>query len=60
MKQTNFKTLLIGLILIILSLLFIIYLYNKPSIDVENSNAKLAVSVQELPNDYPEDENKAK
>ena len=39
--------------------MIIINLYNKPFVDVENSNAKLVVSAQELLNDFQEDENRA-
>ncbi len=59
MKTKIFKILLTVLSLIIISLLFVIYLYNKPFIDVNNSKANLVVTAQELLNDYREDENLA-
>ncbi len=59
MKTKNFKILLIGLTLIIISLLFILNLYNKPFRDIKNSNAEFVVSAQELLSDYQADENLA-
>lgn len=56
LKTRNFKILLIGLILIIISLFFIIYLFNKPFIDIKKSNPKLEVTAQEILNDYQADE----
>ena len=50
---------LIVLSLIIISLLFVLNLYNKPFINVNNSKANLKVTAQELLNDYHEDENLA-
>lgn len=59
MKARNFKILLIGLILIIISLFFIINLYNKPFIDIKKSTSKLEITAQEILNDYRADENSA-
>lgn len=59
MKTRNFKILLIGLILIIISLFFIINLYNKPFIDIKKSSPELEITAQEILNDYQEDENSA-
>lgn len=59
MKTRNFKILLIGLILIIISLFFIINLYNKPFIDIKKSNPKLEVTAQEILNDYHANESLA-
>lgn len=59
MKARNFKILLIGLILIIISLFFIINLYNKPFIDIKKSNPELEITAQEILNDYRADENSA-
>lgn len=56
MKTRNFKILLIGLILIIISLFFIIHLYNKPFIDIKKSDPKLEITAQEILNDYQADE----
>lgn len=56
MKTRNFKILLIGLILIIISLFFIINLYNKPFIDIEKSNPKIEITALEILNDYQADE----
>jgi hypothetical protein len=56
LKTRNFKILLIGLILIIISLFFIINLYNKPFIDIKKSNPKLEITAQEILNDYQADE----
>lgn len=56
MKTRNFKILLIGLILIIISLYFIINLYNKPFIDIEKSNPKIEITALEILNDYQADE----
>lgn len=56
MKTRNFKILLIGLILIIISLFFIINLYNKPFIDIKKSNPKIEITAQEILNDYLADE----
>lgn len=50
---------LIGLILIIISLFFIINLYNKPFIDIKKSNPELEITAQEILNDYRADENSA-
>ena len=59
MNTKIFKILLIVLSLIIISLLFVLNLYNKPFINVNNSKANLKVTAQELLNDYHEDENLA-
>lgn len=59
MKTRNFKILLIGLILIIISLFFIINLYNKPFIDIKKSNPKIEITAQEILNDYQADESLA-
>lgn len=56
MKTRNFKILLIGLILIIISLYFIINLYNKPFLDIEKSNPKIEITALEILNDYQADE----
>lgn len=56
LKTKYFKIIVIGLILIIVSLFFIIKLYNKPFVDVKNSNPKLKVTAQEILNDFEMDE----
>ncbi|HCE53971.1 MAG: OB-fold protein [Lutibacter sp.] len=56
MKTRNFKILLIVLVLIIISLFFIINLYNKPFIDIKKSNPELEVTAQEILDDYLADE----
>jgi len=50
---------LIVLVLIIISLFFIINLYNKPFIDIKKSNPELVISAQEILSDYQADENLA-
>ncbi|MDP3357752.1 MAG: hypothetical protein Q8S41_00260 [Lutibacter sp.] len=47
---------LIVLVLIIISLFFIINLYNKPFIDIKKSNPELEVTAQEILDDYLADE----
>jgi len=47
------------LVLIIISLFFIINLYNKPFIDIKKSNPELVISAQEILSDYQADENLA-
>lgn len=47
---------MIVLVLIIISLFFIINLYNKPFIDIKKSNPKLEVTAQEILDDYLADE----
>ncbi len=50
---------MIVLVLIIISLFFIINLYNKPFIDIKKSNPELVISAQEILSDYQADENLA-
>ena len=47
---------MIVLVLIIISLFFIINLYNKPFIDIKKSNPELEVTAQEILDDYLADE----
>ena len=47
------------MVLIIISLFFIINLYNKPFIDIKKSNPELVISAQEILSDYQADENLA-
>ncbi len=56
LKTKYFKIIVIGLILIIISLFFIIKLYNKPFVDVKNSTPKIKVTAQEILNDFEVDE----
>lgn len=44
------------MVLIIISLFFIINLYNKPFIDIKKSNPELEVTAQEILDDYLADE----
>lgn len=59
LKTKYFKIVVIGLVLIIIGLFFIINLYNKPFMDVKNSNPKLKVTAQEILKDFEVDENLA-
>lgn len=52
MKTKYFKIIVIGLIIIIVSLFFIIKLYNKPFLDIKNSTPKFKVTAQEILNDF--------
>lgn len=56
LKTKYFKIIVIGLILIVVSLFFIINLYNKPFADTKNSTPKLKVTSQEILNDFEVDE----
>lgn len=59
LKAKKFKILIVGLTLIIVGLFFILNLYNKPFIDIKNSNPKIKVTAQKILKDFQVDENLA-
>lgn len=56
MKTKYYKIIVIGLILIVISLFYIINLYNKPFVDTKNSTPKIKATAQEILNDFETDE----
>ncbi|MDP3312161.1 hypothetical protein [Lutibacter sp.] len=59
MKTLKIKIVFILLTISIIGLFYVIYLYNKPFIDIENTKAKIEATAQKIINDFQADEHLA-